>query len=514
MINDWEITHERHDLPAARLAVHQGQGLPRHDHPEAVRRPRLLARSAHSAVVMKLSTRSNALGVIGDGAQFARAGRAAAALRHRASRRTTTCRASPRARKSPASRSPAPRRARTPPSIPDFGVVCKGTWQGKEVLGMRVTWDKRYITLGPVATLLGLAFRLYDPGKPAGRRKRISASPAPSSRPTRRASTSAGATCRSTPCSRTARTRARTCSCRSTGSSAAPDYAGKGWMMLMGCLAAGRSISLPTSSVGGAKALTRITGAYARVRSQFKTPIGKLEGVEEALGRIAAQLLHDGRDARHDRGRGRPRREARGALGDRQVPHDRARARDASNDAMDIHGGKGICLGPNNWLGRGYQVAPVGDHGRGRQHPHAHADHLRPGRDPLPSLRAARDARGEGDDRRRRIASSSTTRSPRTSATCSRNGVRAFVHGLTSARLAPRAARLRAGDAALLPLRLAPVGGLRLPRRRVDAGDGRRAQAQGEDLRAPGRRAVDAVPRLGHAQALRGPGPHQARTCR
>ena len=67
-----------------------------------------------------------------------------------------------------------------------------------------------------------------------------------------------------------------------------PEYAGKGWMMLMGCLAAGRAISLPTSSVGGVKALTRFTGAYARVRSQFKTPIGKLEGVEEALGRIAA----------------------------------------------------------------------------------------------------------------------------------------------------------------------------------------------------------------------------------
>ena len=74
----------------------------------------------------------------------------------------------------------------------------------------------------------------------------------------------------------------------------------------MGCLAAGRAISLPTSAVGGAKALTRFTGAYARVRSQFKTPIGKLEGVEEALGAHRRALLHDGRDAHHDRGRGRP----------------------------------------------------------------------------------------------------------------------------------------------------------------------------------------------------------------
>src|SRR6266851_1381276 len=137
-----------------------------------------------------------------------------------------------------------------------------------------------------------------------------------------------------------------------------PEYAGKGWMMLMGCLAAGRAISLPTSSVGGVKALTRFTGAYARVRAQFKTPIGKLEGVEEALGRIAAHCYM--MDA--------TRVMTAGSVDAGEKPavisaiakyHMTERARLCVNDAMDIHGGKGICLGPNNWIGRGYQMTPI-----------------------------------------------------------------------------------------------------------------------------------------------------------
>ena len=184
-----------------------------------------------------------------------------------------------------ASRSRAPRPAPTPPRS-RLGVVCKG-WQGKEVLGMRVTWDKRYITLGPVATLLGLAFRLYDPEKLLGEK------------------TDLGITCAlvptNTPGVNIGRRHLPLNAAFQNGPNwgkevfmpldwiiGGSEYAGKGWMMLMGCLAAGRAISLPTSSVGGVKALTRFVGAYARVRSQFKTPIGKLEGVEEALGRIAA----------------------------------------------------------------------------------------------------------------------------------------------------------------------------------------------------------------------------------
>jgi acyl-CoA dehydrogenase len=243
-------------------------------------------------------------------------------------------------------------------SMPDFGVVCKGVWQGKETLGMRVTWDKRYITLGPVASLLGLAFRLYDPDKLLGDNEDL------------------GITCAlvptSTPGVNIGRRHLPLNAVFQNGPNSGKDvfmplewiiggrdYAGKGWMMLMNCLAAGRAISLPTSSVGGAKAMARYTGAYARVRSQFKTPIGKLEGVEEALGRIAANAYM--MDA--------ARIMTAGAVDAGEKPsvvsaimklHMTERVRKLIDDAMDIHGGKGICLGPNNWVGRGYQVVPVG----------------------------------------------------------------------------------------------------------------------------------------------------------
>jgi acyl-CoA dehydrogenase len=212
------------------------------------------------------------------------------------------------------------------------------------------------------------------------------------------------------------------------------DYAGKGWMMLMNSLAAGRSISLPASSAGGAKALARATGAYARVRSQFKTPIGKLEGVEEALGRIAANAYM--MDA--------TRVMTAGAVDQGEKPsvisaiakyHMTERARACVNDAMDIHGGKGICLGPNNWVGRGYQVLPVGitveganiltrtliifGQGAIRAHPYV-----------LREMRAAKELQGaeassEFDD-------AFTAHIGHTLS----NGVRAFLHGLTRSMFA------------------------------------------------------------------------------
>src|SRR5688572_29664659 len=136
------------------------------------------------------------------------------------------------------------------------------------------------------------------------------------------------------------------------------EYAGQGWKMLMNCLAAGRSISLPSSSVGMAKLATRASGAYGRVREQFSLPIGRFEGVEEALARIAGNLyLMDG-----------ARTMTAGALDLGEKPsvisaivkyHLTERARQVVNDAMDVHGGKGICLGPSNYLGRAYQQVPI-----------------------------------------------------------------------------------------------------------------------------------------------------------
>src|SRR5690606_25112650 len=161
-------------------------------------------------------------------------------------------------------------------SIPDYGIVCKGIWNGQEVLGMRVTWDKRYITLGPIATLLGLAFRLYDPDGLLGRQKDL------------------GITCAlvptDTPGVNIGRRHFPLNAVFMNGPNwgkdvfmpldwiiGGPKMAGQGWRMLMECLAAGRSISLPSSNTGMAKLAVRGTGAYARVRQQFNLPIGKFE---------------------------------------------------------------------------------------------------------------------------------------------------------------------------------------------------------------------------------------------
>src|SRR5260221_584800 len=318
-------------------------------------------------------------------------------------------------------------------SIPYRGIVCKGTWQGKEVLGMRVTWDKRYITLGPVATLLGLAFRLYDPEHLIGDKEDL------------------GITCAlvptNTPGVNIGRRHLPLNAVFQNGPNhgkdvfmpldwiiGGKDYAGKGWMMLMGCLAAGRAISLPTSSTGGVKALTRFTGAYARVRTQFKTPIGKLEGVEEALGRIAANCYV--MDA--------TRVMTAGAVDLGEKPavlsaiakyHMTERARSSVNDAMDIVGGKGICLGPNNWIGRGYQMTPIAitveganiltrtliifGQGAIRCHPYV-----------LREMRAAKEMQGAAGSREFDDAFTSHI------SHVISNGVRTCVHGVTSSRLA------------------------------------------------------------------------------
>jgi acyl-CoA dehydrogenase len=242
-------------------------------------------------------------------------------------------------------------------AIPDFGVVCKGTWEGREVLGMRVTWEKRYITLGPISTLLGLAFRLHDPDRLLGDKEDI------------------GITCAlvpsHTPGVNIGRRHNPLNAVFQNGPNwgkdvfmpldwiiGGPKMAGQGWRMLMECLAAGRSISLPSSSTGYAKLAARATGAYARVRSQFKTPIGKFEGIEEPLARIGANLYM--MDA--------ARAMTAGAIDLGEKPsvisaivkyHLTERGRALVNDAMDILGGKGICLGPNNFMGRSYQQLPI-----------------------------------------------------------------------------------------------------------------------------------------------------------
>ncbi|MBX3639069.1 MAG: acyl-CoA dehydrogenase [Nitrosomonas sp.] len=243
-------------------------------------------------------------------------------------------------------------------SIPDYGIVCRGEFNGKQdVLGMRVTWEKRYITLGPVATILGLAFKLYDPDHLLGPQKDLGITLAliPTGTPGvhigRRHFPLNGAF-QNGPNSGTA------VFIPMEWIIGGREGVGQGWPMLMNCLAAGRSISLPATSTGGAKLAARTSGAYSRVRVQFKTPIGYFEGIEEALARIGGNTYM--MDA--------ARTMTAGAVDLGEKPsvisaivkyHLTERGRQAVNDAMDIHGGKAICLGPRNYIGRTYQQIPV-----------------------------------------------------------------------------------------------------------------------------------------------------------
>ena len=242
-------------------------------------------------------------------------------------------------------------------SIPDLGIVCKGVWEGREVTGMRVTWAKRYITLGPICTVLGLAFRLHDPEHLLGGKEDLGITCAlvPAHTPgvdIGRRHLPLDATFQNGP------TSGRDVFMPIDWIIGGPKMAGHGWRMLMESLAAGRSISLPSTSCGYAKLAVRATGAYARVRRQFKTPIGKFEGVEEALTRMGGNLYM--MEATRiltasavDMG------EKPSVISAIAKYHLTERGRSVVNDAMDILGGKGICLGPSNFMGRAYQQLPV-----------------------------------------------------------------------------------------------------------------------------------------------------------
>lgn len=242
-------------------------------------------------------------------------------------------------------------------AIPDTGVVCKGEFEGKEVVGIRLNWSKRYITLAPVATVLGLAFKMYDPDGLLGEQKDI------------------GITCALIPTSHEG---------VETGERHLPlnqafmngttygkdvfipldwiiggqDYAGKGWRMLMECLSAGRGISLPALAAATGHVTERMTGAYAYVRQQFGMPIGLFEGVQAAMGKIGGTnyTLES------------MRRLTVTALCEGKSPsvitamtkyHMTEMGRQVMEAAMDVHAGKGIQLGPRNYLGHGYMATPV-----------------------------------------------------------------------------------------------------------------------------------------------------------
>lgn len=242
-------------------------------------------------------------------------------------------------------------------SIPDFGIVCRDTFNGEEVLGMRLTWDKRYITLAPVATVLGLAFKLQDPDHLLGDTEDLGITCAliPTDLPgviTGRRHFPLNVPFQNGP------TQGKDIFVPLDFIIGGPEMAGQGWRMLVECLSVGRAITLPSNSTGGIKTAAIATGAYSRIRRQFKLPIGKMEGVEEALARLGGNAyLMDAVTTM-----------STGAIDLGEKPsvisaiskyHLTEKMRSSIIDAMDIHGGKGICMGPNNYLARGYQGAPV-----------------------------------------------------------------------------------------------------------------------------------------------------------
>ena len=242
-------------------------------------------------------------------------------------------------------------------AMTDNGVVCYGEYNGEQVLGIRLNWHKRYITLGPVATVLGLAFKLYDPDHLIGTQDDLGITVALV--PTDTPGVEIGQ--RHYPAMQAFQNgpnKGRDVFLPMDCIIGGQERIGQGWKMLMAALSAGRSISLPSLSTGGAKLAAMATGAYSRIREQFHVPIGKFEGVRQRLAQIAstAYVL----DA--------ARRTTTYALDQGKIPavvsailktHSTYRLRDTINDAMDVHGGKTICDGPKNYLGNVYRSIPV-----------------------------------------------------------------------------------------------------------------------------------------------------------
>ncbi|MES9816976.1 MAG: acyl-CoA dehydrogenase [Candidatus Thiodiazotropha sp.] len=242
-------------------------------------------------------------------------------------------------------------------SIPDTGTVCKGEWQGEEVIGMRLNFSKRYITLSPIATLVGLAFRLKDPDSLIGDVKDY------------------GITCALIPHD----TQGMQIGRRHLPIGDAflngpiqgedvfvplsfiiggPEMAGKGWRMLVNCLSVGRAVTLPTTAVAVSKRSLLGTSAYTSLRRQFGIPIAQFEGIQKPLARIAGlSYIIDA-----------ARLQTIQAIVEGNKPsvasailkyHTTEMARQCVIDAMDIHAGKAVVKGPKNYIADMYESMPV-----------------------------------------------------------------------------------------------------------------------------------------------------------
>jgi len=355
MLDDWDITHVRADLSPPVWAFIKSRGF------FAMIIPRRyggleFSAYAHSCVLIKIASRSatasstiavpNSLGP----AELLLHYGTEAQKDHYLPRLA-------RGDEVPCFALTGPRAGSDAASIPDTGIICKGRWQGAEIVGIRLNFSKRYITLAPIATVIGLAFRLFDPERLMSDRQDL------------------GITCALIPRETAGVTIGRRHFPLNNPFQNGPiqgqevfvpmdaiiggfAMAGQGWRMLVEQLSVGRCVSLPSNAAGAAKAAVYASAAYARIRRQFNMPIGRFEGIEQVLARMAARtyIIDAARSV------------TAGAIDGGEKPsvpsamlkyHATELGRMIANDAMDVHGGKGICLGPKNYLGRAYQIVPV-----------------------------------------------------------------------------------------------------------------------------------------------------------
>ncbi len=356
MVDDWDITHRRADLPPHLWDYLKSKGFFAMIIPKKYGGLEFSA-YGHSCVLVKLASRS---GLVASTVAVPNSLGPAELLLHYGTdeQRNHYLPRLARGDEVPCFALTGPRAGSDAASIPDTGVVCRGTYEGRETVGVRLNFSKRYITLAPVATVIGLAFKLHDPERLLGDER-----------------TEYGITCALIPRHTPGVTIGRRhlplnvpfqngpiqgkdvfvpLDCIIGG----PKMAGQGWRMLVEQLSVGRCISLPSSATGASKAAVFASGAYTRIRRQFNTSVGHFEGVAEALARITGHTYI--MDA--------ARSVTAGAIDGGEKPsvpsamlkyHLTEYGRLVANDAMDVHGGKGVCLGPRNYLGRGYQLVPV-----------------------------------------------------------------------------------------------------------------------------------------------------------
>lgn len=250
-----------------------------------------------------------------------------------------------------------PRAGSDATSVPDTGIVCKGEFDGKEVLGLRLNFEKRWITLAPVATVVGLAFRMFDPDGLLGETKDY------------------GITCalipRNTQGMDIGRRHYPIGSPFLNGPIVGKDVfvpldfiiggqpmAGQGWRMLVECLSVGRSITLPSGAAGVSAYAVATAAGFTRIRRQFNAPVADMEGVQEPLARMAAHT-YIAQAAVNQTANMVDNGEQPAVPSAILKYHLTEMQRSVLADAMDVHGGKTVTLGPRNYLGISYSGAAV-----------------------------------------------------------------------------------------------------------------------------------------------------------